>query len=96
MKELASGMHQLAGTKTRYRRADAAPLTGVISGSAEQKPIYRQIFETIGRLLDREIVRLYKPGLNIGEVSDPHSAALGRRVSLGGYGFAGEFARGRG
>ena len=89
-------MHQLAGTKTRYRRADAAPLTGVISGSAEQKAIYRQIFETIGRLLDREIVRLYKPGLNIGEVSDPHSAALGRRVSLGGYGFAGEFARGRG
>ena len=55
-----------------------------------------QIFETIGGLLDREIVRLYKPGLNFGEVSDPHSAALGRRVSLGGYGFAGEFARGQG
>ena len=43
-----------------------------------------QIFETIGGLLDREIVRLYKPGLNFGEVSDPHSAALGRRVWLGG------------
>lgn len=55
----------------------------------------RQIFETIGGLLDREIVRLYKPGLNFGEVSDPHSAALGRRVSLGGYGFAEEIARGQ-
>lgn len=56
----------------------------------------RQIFETIGGLLDREIVHLYKPGLNFGEVSDPHSAALGRGVSLGGYGFAGKFARGHG
>jgi len=35
VRELASGMRQLAGTKTRYRRADAAPLTGLISGSAE-------------------------------------------------------------
>lgn len=55
-----------------------------------------QIFETMAGLLDREIVHLYKPGLNFGEESDPHSAALGRRVSLGGYGFAGEFARGHG
>ena len=31
MTELASGMRQLAGTGTRYRRADAAPLTGLIS-----------------------------------------------------------------
>ena len=28
-------MHQLAGTKTRYRRAHAAPLAGLISGRAE-------------------------------------------------------------
>ena len=29
--ELASGMRQLAGTSTKYRRADAAPLAGLIS-----------------------------------------------------------------
>jgi|GEM_PF-2410487 len=35
VKELASGMRQLAGTKTRYRRAHAAPLAGLIFGSIE-------------------------------------------------------------
>ena len=33
--ELASGMRQLAGTRTRYRRAHAAPLAGLISGRAK-------------------------------------------------------------
>lgn len=37
MRELASGMRQLAGTKTMYRRAHAAPLAGLISGRAEYK-----------------------------------------------------------
>ena len=37
MREQASGMRQLAGKKTRYRRADAAPLAGLISGSAAYK-----------------------------------------------------------
>ena len=35
MRALASGMRQLAGTKTRYRRAYATPLAGLISGRAE-------------------------------------------------------------
>jgi len=30
-----SGMRQLAGTKTKYRMAHAAPLTGLISGRAK-------------------------------------------------------------
>ena len=29
---MASGMRQLAGTRTRYRRADAAPLAGLQIG----------------------------------------------------------------
>ncbi len=33
----ASGMRQLAGTKTRYRRAHAAPLAGPISGRANYR-----------------------------------------------------------
>jgi|GEM_PF-3843550 len=33
VRELASGMRQLAGTKTRYRRAHAAPLASLISGA---------------------------------------------------------------
>ena len=37
MRQLASGMRQLAGTKTRYRRAHAAPLAGLISGRVECK-----------------------------------------------------------
>jgi len=37
--ELASGMRQLAGTKTRYRRAHAAPLAGHISGRAKYNVI---------------------------------------------------------
>ena len=32
---MANGMRQLAGTRTMYRRADAAPLAGVISGHAQ-------------------------------------------------------------
>ncbi len=32
---LASGMRQHAGTRTKYRRAHAAPLTGVIFGRVE-------------------------------------------------------------
>ena len=32
MRQLASGTRQLAGTKTKYRRAHAAPLAGLISG----------------------------------------------------------------
>ena len=32
---MASGMRQLAGTKTRYRRAHAAPLAGLISDRVE-------------------------------------------------------------
>jgi len=39
VRELASGMRQLAGTKTRYRRAVAAPLAGLISGRAKYKGI---------------------------------------------------------
>ncbi len=35
VRELASGMRQLAGTKTRYRRAHAAPLAGITSGRAK-------------------------------------------------------------
>ena len=35
VRELASGTRQLAGTKTRSRRADTAPLAGHNSGSAE-------------------------------------------------------------
>ena len=35
VRELESGMRQLAGTKTRYRRAHAAPLAGLISGRAK-------------------------------------------------------------
>lgn len=34
VRELASGMGQLAGTKTGYRRADDAPLARLISGPA--------------------------------------------------------------
>ena len=37
VRELASGMRQLAGTKTRYRRAHAAPVAGLISGRVEYK-----------------------------------------------------------
>ena len=40
MRELASGMRQLAGTK-RDRRAHAAPLAGLISGRAEYNPGWR-------------------------------------------------------
>ncbi|GEM_PF-2335168 len=35
VRELASGTRQLAGTRTRYRRAHAAPLAGLISGRAK-------------------------------------------------------------
>ncbi len=34
-RQLASGMRQLAGTRTRYRRAYDAPLAGLISGRVE-------------------------------------------------------------
>jgi len=34
VRELARGMRQLAGTRKRYRRAYAAPLTGLISARA--------------------------------------------------------------
>ncbi len=37
VKQLASGMRQLAGTRTRHRRAHAAPLAGLISGRAEYR-----------------------------------------------------------
>jgi len=37
MRELPIGMRQLAGTKTRYRRAHAAPLAGLISSRAKYK-----------------------------------------------------------
>ena len=35
VRELASAMRLLAGTRTRYRRAHAAPLAGLISGRAK-------------------------------------------------------------
>ena len=35
MRQLAGGMRQLAGTKTRYRRAHAAPLAGLVSDRVE-------------------------------------------------------------
>ena len=37
MRELASGMRQLAGNRKRYRRAYAAPLAELISGRAEYR-----------------------------------------------------------
>ena len=39
VRELESGMRQLAGTRTRYRRAHAAPLAGLISGRAKYKAL---------------------------------------------------------
>ena len=38
---LASGMRQLAGKRTKYRRAHAAPLAGLISDRAEYNIIPR-------------------------------------------------------
>jgi len=39
VRELASGVRQLAGTKTKYRRAHAAPLAGLISDRAKCLPL---------------------------------------------------------
>ena len=38
LRALASGMRQLAGTRTRYRRAHATPLAQLVSGRAEYNP----------------------------------------------------------
>ena len=48
-KQLASGMRQLAGTKTRYRRADAAPLTGLTSDRGEYKSLVRLVAPSSGQ-----------------------------------------------
>ena len=42
-----SGMRQLAGPKTTYRRAHAAPLAGLISGRAEYKVTAVLSFELV-------------------------------------------------
>ncbi len=44
-------MRQLAGTKTRYRRAHAAPLAALISDRAEYKAFYRLPFWPGGELI---------------------------------------------
>jgi len=38
VRDLASGMRQLAGTKMQYRRAYAAPFASLISGREKYKP----------------------------------------------------------
>ena len=45
-------MRQLAGTKTRYRRAHAAPLTGLISDRAEYKSASRTVVLRFVRVAD--------------------------------------------
>jgi hypothetical protein len=41
-------MRQLAGTKTRYRRAHATPLAGLISGRAEYNSLSAGVFQAEG------------------------------------------------
>ncbi len=62
-------MRQLAGTKTRYRRAHAAPLAGLISDRAEYKKriwdvvlrfvsvadVQRQAFQSFDKLLQESL-----------------------------------------
>ena len=59
MREQASGMRQLAGKKTRYPRADAAPLAGLISGRAEYKRPITSV--SLGRSLEHCVKITHDP-----------------------------------